>query len=323
MRTSYPSPGSLDRPAGRYAPPSFAKAGSDPPLDVAAAVRLLEESADYRILRRLQPQTVDGSVRPPDAATRIGIVVDTETTGLDHRRDEIVEIAMIAFRYDDDGIRDVVGIFEGLQEPSRPLRDEIAKLTGITQDLLAGQRIDPRSIEAFVAPANLVVAHNARFDRPFCQTCWPIFRSKAWACSMSEIPWRDFGIEGTKLSNILASLGFFHSAHRAADDCHALMEILRAAPKPDKGSVFASLLASSGRTTVEIGAEGAPFDKKDVLKARGYKWTEGSGGRTKAWRLVVLEEEAPSEIRFLEERIYRSGGPVVRRLEADRRHSDV
>ena len=67
--------------------------------DLAAA---LEDSPDYRVLRRLRPRL---SVEGLDAVdTRLGLMVDVETTGLDPDHDEIIELAMVPFRYTLDGV---------------------------------------------------------------------------------------------------------------------------------------------------------------------------------------------------------------------------
>ena len=55
----------------------------------------LEASGQYRVPRKLgarPPATV-----PEGENTRIGLFVDVETTGLDTRRDEIIELAMVPF----------------------------------------------------------------------------------------------------------------------------------------------------------------------------------------------------------------------------------
>jgi DNA polymerase-3 subunit epsilon len=45
-----------------------------------------------------------------------GVILDSETTGLDHRRDEIIEIGAVAFTFDLLGnIGDTIGVDEGLQ----------------------------------------------------------------------------------------------------------------------------------------------------------------------------------------------------------------
>jgi DNA polymerase-3 subunit epsilon len=117
-----------------------------------------------------------------------GLVIDTETTGLDHRKDEIIEIGAVAFTFDETGaIGDVAGIYGGLQQPSIPISADITRLTGITNEMVEGQVM--RALRSLIEPADLVIAHNAGFDRPFCEAFSPVFSGKAWACSHSEIDW--------------------------------------------------------------------------------------------------------------------------------------
>ncbi len=75
--------------------------------------------------------------------------------------------------------------------------------------------------------------------------------------------------------------------------------------------------------TGEDFAENAPFDLKDVLKARGYRWSDGSDGRPKSWWIEVAEEELEAELGFLRKEIYRwdEADPPTQRLTAFDRYS--
>ena len=266
------------------------------------AARLLDAHADYRVLRRVKPRPVDVTYRP-GPGERIALLVDVETTGLDHRIDEVTEIGMVAFVHDAEGrIGPVVGVIGMLQEPTREISPEITRLTGITPGMVAGKVIDLATVRALVERADLVIAHNASFDRAFCERLDDAFRHKAWACSMAEVPWRDIGFEGAKLGYIVNGCGLFHNGHRAVDDCHALMEVL--AHEVGGATAFSRLLCSSRRTRVRIWAERSPFEKKDVLKARGYRWSGGGDGRPKAWWTEVDEENLKAELHFLEREVY-------------------
>lgn len=272
--------------------------------DAEAAARRLEDSGNYRILRRLVPRPI--IARDQSDFPNLGVLVDTETTGLHHRKDEVIEIGVVAFTFGDDGtIGDVVGVYSGLRQPSDPIPPEITRLTGITDAMVEGQVIDTTALNALVEPADLVIAHNAAFDRPFCEKLSPSFIPKAWACSVSEIRWADLGFEGNKLGYLVGQSGYFHEGHRATDDCHALLEVL-AKPAGEGGrQPFTELLQSSSRSRVRICAENAPFDMKDHLKARGYRWSDGSDGRPKAWWIEREEELYDEELQFLRTDIYR------------------
>ncbi len=120
-------------------------------LNMAAT---LEATGDYRILRRMKPRRQllekDGS------KTRLGILIDLETTGLDPAKDEIIEMALVPFEYGLDGrIFEVREPFSALRQPSKPIPPEITQITGITDEMVAGKTIDPTEVAAFVAPAAL------------------------------------------------------------------------------------------------------------------------------------------------------------------------
>jgi DNA polymerase-3 subunit epsilon len=144
-------------------------------------VKNLEETGRYRILRKLTPRPIVQRTASP--LSRIGVLVDVETTGLDHAKDEVIELGMVGFTYDEDGrVGDVVGVFSALRQPYSPNPPEITKLTGITDEMVAGKTISVDEVEAFIEPADLLIAHNAGFDRPFCERLAPGFVPKAWAC---------------------------------------------------------------------------------------------------------------------------------------------
>ncbi|WP_085026488.1 3'-5' exonuclease [Ensifer aridi] len=287
------------------------------PLDDENMARLLEESGSYRVLRKLVGRQIVDIPRP--GFPRIGVIVDTETTGLDHSKDEIIEIGAVAFTFDDEGhIGDVTGVYGGLQQPTAPITPEITRLTGITDEMVAGQMIDVGSLRALLDPADLVIAHNAGFDRPFCEAFSSMFSGKAWACSVKEVDWATRGFEGTKLGYLIGQSGYFHDGHRAVDDCFALLEVLAGADGVTEPSAFAELLKTSQRSRVRIFAEHSPFDMKEHLKARGYRWSDGSDGRPKSWWIEIDEEHLTGELAFLRSEIYRweEADPPVKRLTA-------
>lgn len=282
----------------------IAKSSSIDEWDAEAAARRLEDSGDYKILRRLTPRPVVD--RTESIYSKLAVIIDTETTGLQYKKDEVIEIGAVAFTYNDEGeIGDVVGAYSGLQQPSNPILSEITRLTGITDEMVAGQRFDIAELERFIEPADLIIAHNAGFDRPFCEKLSPAFIPKAWACSVKEINWAGLGFEGSKLGYLVGQSGLFHTGHRASDDCHALLEVLDRRSNKGGQLPFAELLRTSQMKKLRIFAENAPFDMKDHLKARGYRWSDGTDGRPKAWWIEVDEHAYDEELNYLRSDIYR------------------
>ncbi|MCQ8781558.1 3'-5' exonuclease [Mangrovibrevibacter kandeliae] len=305
--------GAVNAPTHSTSPAATAAEVSD-----EAEVHRLQATGRFRVLRRLKPRPIRSDAPKPDGdLLRLGIIVDTETTGLDPMSDEIVELAALAFTYDSSGIRDVVGTFEGLRQPSRPMSAEAVRLTGLTDEALAGNAINAASLEAFVRPASLIVAHNAAFDRSFAVRAWPFFSGSPWACSFVDVDWKRLGTDGAKLGHLLGSIGIFHDAHRALWDCHALLEVLAAPRYAGADGAFAQIVRASSAEMFEIRAEGSPFSARDVLKSAGYRWDRGGPGRKKSWFKIVNSSQVSSEVHFCRYEIFRDTAvPVVRKLRA-------
>ena len=108
----------------------------------------LIESGNYRVTSRLEPQA---EYHPPDNSPKlVAAVVDVETSGMSPDRDKIVELAICFFEYDRQSgrIYKVLGSWEWFEDPGISVPPEITKITGITDAMIAGHRIDDRAVNA-------------------------------------------------------------------------------------------------------------------------------------------------------------------------------
>jgi DNA polymerase-3 subunit epsilon len=159
------------------------------------------------------------------------VFFDLETTGLDPKTDSIVEVAAIKL-YPEDSIEKK----EWLIKPRTPIPAEIEKLTGITNEMVAGQGFFSSVVEEidqfFGCGAFDIGGHNVvRFDGPFMVE---EFRRAG----------KDFALEGRKVVDtqkiyhrfegrhladaVRLYCGREHEdAHRAMADAQATVDVLR------------------------------------------------------------------------------------------------
>lgn len=292
-------------------------------LEPEKLIATLEGTGNYRVLRRLKSRRI---FRAPDGeATRVAILLDLETTGLDPTKDEIIEIGMVPFTYgvDSGRIFEVSEPFHQLRQPAAPISAEISALTGITNEMVAGKSIELDLVSKFIASGSIIIAHNAGFDRRFAERFSDAFIGTSWACSMTQVPWKQEGFPGSRLEYLALSSGFFFEAHRATDDCMAAIELLSLPLPKSRMLAMAKLLEVARLPTCRIWAENSPFDLKDQLRTRGYRWNDGSDARPKAWFVDVPEMDAASELTYLKKEIYqREVDLLVTRITARERFSD-
>lgn len=286
--------------------------------DLEALAERLAAAPDYRVLRRIKP--VDRFHAPKGRdGLRVGAVLDIETTGLDREGDRIIELAVQRFRFDVEGRIVQVGEPRSWREdPGRPLDPAITALTGLTDADLAGQAIDEALAISILTSCDVIVAHNAGFDRPFVERRLPAVAGNAWACSCHDLDWRALGFEGRALSHLVLQMGWFYDAHRAETDVLALLHLL-AHPLADGATVLAKLVAAAERSTYRVHAIDSPFDSKDRLKARGYSWNAAM----RFWWREISAELLFAEQQWLKAEVYTGWGePAVHEVTWHERHGD-
>jgi DNA polymerase-3 subunit epsilon len=289
-------------------------------LDPRAAA--LEASGEYKVLRRLPPVR---QYHPPDGtSTLTALAVDVETTGFDAQRDAIIQFGGIPFEYAPQSGR-IYAVGEPVtfyEDPGRPIPAEITALTGITDADVQGKRIDDQAVGGLLASATLVIAHNASFDRPFLERRLPACRDKSWACSLEDVPWKKLaGYSSRSLEFLLYKHGgVFYDTHAADSDCRALIHAL-ATPFAGGELPLRLLLASATQRVAHFWAVGAPYEAKELLKGRRYRWNNGEDGRPRAWHKEVAENECAAEQEWLARSVYggKEGGWKVEWLDAQNR----
>lgn len=292
-------------------------------MDILDAERALAASQNHRILKRV-PDAADWNLTATSGDIRRALFVDTETTGLNHDTDEVIELALLPFEYErDSGV--IVRVLEdeaysGLRQPSIPIPVESAKVHGITDADVAGKTVDANRVERLVSSAQLIIAHNAGFDRPMVEKHWQIFERMNWACSLNDIEWRDEGLSSGKLDYILMRMGWFYDAHRALGDALAGAFLLHSALPISKRVTMQTLLQCARRPLKAVRAENTAYEARAALKQRGYRWDPGDIGRQKAW--WIMTEDAAGEVAWLNSEIYSAPVEVpVINMPATRRYS--
>jgi DNA polymerase-3 subunit epsilon len=288
--------------------PDLVQVGAAPPIamnisapsDPEAMAQTLAQHPDFRVLRRLVPHSDYGPIN--GQATQRVIVLDTETTGLDSKNEKVIELAMLSVLVDAVSGLPVgpVTVYESFEDPGKPIPAQITEITGIDDSMVQGLRIDDDAVTALVQQADLIVAHNAGFDRPFVEARFPVFASKSWGCSFQGIDWKKEGSGSAKLEFLASERGWFYDAHRAQVDCHALLQVL-ASPLADGQTGLSRLLAGADQTRYKLRATGAPFEAKDKLKSRGYRW-DGEGRVW--WCSLGSDELLDAECTWLRDEVY-------------------
>jgi len=274
-------------------------------LDLMKMADILNQSPQYRVITKYnKPEFYNLSA---DIPKKIGVFLDIEATGLSFTEDKLIELGMVKFEYSLDGrIFRILEEFNGYQDPGSTISTFITGLTGINDDMVKGQKIDESDVAKYLENVDLIIAHNAMFDRSFFEITFPNIKPKAWACSMYDINWNQEKIESHKLEYIAYKYNFFYEGHRAIIDCLIGIHILSQKLYNSKQLALKQLLDNAMQPRFKLWAKNAAYAHKDLLRARQYRWDTHPIDNFKAWSIELPESQVEKEINYLKTEIYGS-----------------
>ena len=269
-------------------------------FDLNAALNWLK-SQDYRVTRPFTPRTFYCDATPPAKLLKAAIL-DTETTGINPATDKIIELGIVIVEYcpETGQVYRVLETYDEFEDPGIPIPSESIKIHGITDDMVHGKKISDAVVESLMADVSLVIAHNAAFDRKVIESRLPIFQNKAWGCSFAQMPWKSEGFGSAALEFIAYKYGFHFSGHRASMDCHALLEILQSEMLVSGVKILKILLDKTCELDLKLWALNTPFETKDKLRERGYRWNN----ERRIWYRTVSNEDLAQETDWLRAEVY-------------------
>lgn len=225
--------------------------------------------------------------------SRKAMFLDLETTGINASKDKIIDIGYVIFSYHKE-TGEILGIekeFSQQQDPGVPLSEKIKKLTGYKDEDLQGKQIDWSEVKADFDKVDVIIAHNAAFDRSFADKILTVSQDKIWACSMTQIAWLDKGHRSKSLENLAHDHGFFFQGHTALMDVKASLYLINRKDPDTSQTYFFELLSNARISSKWVIAFGASFEMRQELKDRGYMWDPGS----RVWKIAVPVNNSEEE----------------------------
>ena len=218
----------------------------------------------------------------PAGIPRCLLILDTETTGLDPEQHQCIEVGAVLF--------DV---------PHRAVLAQISFLLPCqTNPAQAINGIDPavsrqpqpwhqalQCFEAMLEAADVVLAHNAAFDRQwFGRGELPAIR-KPWLCSMEDLRWppeRQLRANPSVRDLALAYGVPVWAAHRALTDCIYLAQVFERCPELEG-------LLLAGLEPRRLYRARLSYEERHKAREAGFRWNEPISG---AWSRRLSEREA-------------------------------
>ncbi len=209
------------------------------------------------------------------------LIIDTETTGLDPQNDQCVEVGAILFHVLSRSVLAqqsfLIPVESNQAEHINHIPADISRLSQPWQQGLI-------YLNELIDSADILVAHNAAFDREWFGK-YPLPKvAKRWLCSMEDIRWpkeRQLRVRPSVRDLALAYEIPVWSAHRALTDCIYLSEVFRRCDDLES-------LIDQGLEPRKLMRAEVSYEERHLAKLAGFSWNNPI---PKAWTKRLSERE--------------------------------
>ena len=201
------------------------------------------------------------------------LILDTETTGLDHEKDDCLEVGSILFNVKSRSVLAQLSFLLPVEiNNAEKINNIPAQITRLPQPLSEAINY----FESLVQISDVIIAHNAEFDMKWFGLNKLPHIEKQWICSMDDITWPDDKRLKPRPSVRDLALAYgvpVWNAHRALTDCIYLAEVFKRCNKLEK------LLIRALEPKVLFRAE-ISYEERYLAKNAGFRWNDPIKG---AW----------------------------------------
>ena len=264
--------------------PVAASPQAPPEPDLPEPVAELQPESEPESKSAPEPQSAletQPAIPAPLVPQRL-LILDTETTGLDPQRDRCIELGAVLFDVPRRSVLSQVSLLLPCeQNPAQAVNGIDPLLTQQPQPWQQGLQW----FEALLAASDVVVAHNAAFDRQWFGIAPLPAIDKPWLCSMEDIRWpadRHLRSNPSVRDLALAYSVPVWAAHRALTDCIYLAQVF------ERCSDLEPLL-QQGLEPRRLYRARLSYEERHKAREAGFRWNEPVSG---AWSRRLSEREA-------------------------------
>jgi len=234
------------------------------------------------VQKRSAPASSAQQVDAESATVRTLLIIDTETTGLDPQLDHCLEVGVILF---DVPSRQVLAQQSFLLPVEANAAEAINRIPAAATNLPQPWRPALSYLQSLLDAADVLVAHNAAFDRQWFGRGHLPATDKPWLCSMEDMRWPAERLLRSRPSVRDLALAYeipVWAAHRALTDCIYLAEVFRRCDELEQ-------LVERGLEPRQLMRAQVSYDDRHLARDAGFRWNEPVKG---AWARRLSEREA-------------------------------
>lgn len=210
------------------------------------------------------------------------LILDTETTGLDPDQDHCIEVGAILFHVPSRAVLSQVSFLLPCDiNPAEPINGISAAVSRLIQPWQAGLAYFRQLVDA----AEVIVAHNASFDRQWFGKGALAALPKPWLCSMEDLRWpAERQLRATpSVRDLALAYGVpVWEAHRALTDCIYLAQVFCRCDELEA-------LLVAGLEPRHLYRAQLPYEQRHRARQAGFRWNDPIA---KAWTRRLSEREA-------------------------------